>query len=199
MGVAGRGCRRQDARMRIFHIATLADWNEAQRSGTYTAPTYGRTPRQEGFVPAAYRDQVPGIRDGKYGDVAEPLVVLEIETDLLGTEVGEAHVGDQVFPRVRGPIPTRAVVDWRPARPSAFEAPPARGPASPFTRAFQGVGLVLSAATVVLFLAATVARSRVDDGRLSDDVAFLLWTLTVTALVSAVTAFAVSAVGDHRT
>jgi uncharacterized protein (DUF952 family) len=184
--------------MRIFHIATLADWKKAQRSGSYTTSTYGRTLRQEGFVHAAYHDQVPGVRDGKYGDVTEPLVVLEVETDLLDAEVREAHVGDQAFPRVQGPIPTTAVVAWRPARPPIFERPPAREPASPFARAFQGVGLVLSAAALVLFVAATVARTRVDDGRLSYDVEFLLWTLTVTALVSALTAFAVSAFGDRR-
>jgi uncharacterized protein (DUF952 family) len=184
--------------MRIFHIATLADWKEAQRSGSYRTSTYGRTLRQEGFVHAAYHDQVPAVRDGKYGDVTEPLVLLEVETDLLDAEVREAHVGDQAFPRVQGPIPTTAVVAWRPAHPPAFEGPPAREPASPFTRAFRGAALVLSTATLVLFVAATMARSRVDDGRLSDDVAFLLWTLTVTALASAVTAFAVSAVGDRR-
>src|SRR5436190_22914530 len=168
--------------MRIFHIATLADWKEAQSSGRYTTSTYGRSLRQEGFVRAAYHDQLPGVRDGKYGEVTEPLLVLEVETDLLDVDVRETQIGDQVFPHVQGPIPTTAVVGWRPARPPAFERPPARQPASPFTRAFQGAGLVLSAATLVLFVAATVARSRVDDGRLSDDVAFLLWTMTVTAL-----------------
>jgi uncharacterized protein (DUF952 family) len=184
--------------MRIFHIATLADWQAAQRSGRYRMSTYGRTLRQEGFVHAAYHDQVPGIRDGKYGDVTEPLVVLEIETDLLEADVREEHVDDQAFPRIHGPIPTTAVVAWRPARPPAFERPPTREPASPLTRAFRGAALVLSAASLVLFVAASVAQSRMDDGPLSDDLAFLLWTLTVTALASAVAAFAVSVLADRR-
>ena len=29
--------------MRIFHIATLDDWKQAQETGTYTTSTYGRT------------------------------------------------------------------------------------------------------------------------------------------------------------
>jgi uncharacterized protein (DUF952 family) len=184
--------------MRIFHIATLADWKAAQSSGTYRTSTYGRTLRQEGFVHAAYHDQVPGVRDQTFAGVAEPLVVLEIETDQLEAEVRDAQVGDQTFPHVHGPIPTSAVVAWRPARPPAFEPPPAREPASPLTHAFQGAGVVLGAATLVLFVAAIVAQSGADDGRLSDDLAFLLWTLTLTALVSAGAAFAVSVLADRR-
>jgi uncharacterized protein (DUF952 family) len=184
--------------MRIFHIATLADWKAAEESGTYRTSTYGRTLRQEGFIHAAYHDQVPGIRDGIFADVTEPLVVLEIETDLLDAEVREEQVGDQAFPHIYGLIPTSAVVAWRPARPPAFDRPPDREPASPFTRAFQGVGFVLTSAALVLFVASTVAQSRADDGRLSDDLAFLLWTLTVTAVLSAVAAFVVSLLTDRR-
>ena len=66
--------------MRIYHVATLADWQQAQRTGSYTTSTRGRTLRQEGFIHAAYHDQVPGVRDRYYGDATEPLVVLEIDT-----------------------------------------------------------------------------------------------------------------------
>jgi uncharacterized protein (DUF952 family) len=184
--------------MRIFHIATLADWKAAQSPGTYRTSTYGRTLDQEGFIHAAYHDQVPGIRDQTFAGITEPLVVLEIETDLLDAEVSDARVGDQTFPHVHGPIPTSAVVAWRPARPPAFDPPPAREPATPLTRAFQGAGVVLGAATLVLFVAAIVAQSRVDDGRLSDDLAFLLWTLTLTALASACAAIVVSVLSDRR-
>ena len=39
--------------MRIFHIATAADWAEAQRTGSYTTSTRGRSLEQEGFVHAS--------------------------------------------------------------------------------------------------------------------------------------------------
>jgi glutathione S-transferase len=184
--------------MRIFHIATLADWKQAQDDGTYTTSTYGRTLDQEGFIHASRHDQVPEVRDRCYGDVAEPLVVLEVETDLLEAEVREEQVGDEVFPHVYGPIPTSAVVAWRPARPPAFDRPPDPEPASPLTRGFRGVGVVLGAATLVMFVAAILAQSRSEEGRLSDDLAFLLWTLTLAALAAAMAAFAVSVLVDRR-
>jgi uncharacterized protein (DUF952 family) len=39
--------------MRIFHIATLADWEQAQRDGAYTTSTRGVTLEQEGYVHAS--------------------------------------------------------------------------------------------------------------------------------------------------
>jgi glutathione S-transferase len=184
--------------MRIFHIATLADWKAAETSGAYRTSTYGRTLSQEGYIHAAYHDQVPAVRDRHYADVTEPLVVLEVETDLLDADVRDEQVDGEVYPHVFGPIPTTAVVAWRPARPPAFDAPPDRPPTSPLTRAFRGAGLVLAAAAIVLFVAATVAQSRADDGRLTDDLAFLLWTLTLTTLAAAGAAAVVSALIDRR-
>lgn len=184
--------------MRIFHIATLADWKAAEDSGTYRTSTYGRSLRQEGFVHAAYHDQVPGVRDGKYADVTEPLVVLEIETDLLEAEVRDAQVGDETFPHVLGPIPTSAVAGWRPARPPVFDPPPEKEPASPLTQGFRGAGVVLGVASLVLFIASIVAQGRVDEGRLSDDLEFLLWTLTATSAMAAAAALVVSGSTDRR-
>jgi glutathione S-transferase len=178
--------------MRIFHIATLADWQEAQRTGSYTTSTIGRTLEEEGFIHAAYDEQVPVVRDRFYADVTEPLVVLEIDTDLLAAEVREEQVGDEVYPHVYGPIPASAVVAWRPARLPPIElgsAHPAGPPTPATTVAFRGVGLVLGLAGLASFFAAALAASRVDDGSLPEGVAFLLWSLTVVLAVAAATAF----------
>jgi uncharacterized protein (DUF952 family) len=43
--------------MRIFHIATLADWKQAAESGSYTTSTLGRTLAEEGFIHAARHDR----------------------------------------------------------------------------------------------------------------------------------------------
>jgi glutathione S-transferase len=184
--------------MRIFHIATLADWKEAESSGTYRTSTYGRTLEQEGFIHAAHHDQVPAVRDRYYADVSEPLLVLEVETDLLDAEVRDEAVDDEVYPHVYGPIPTDAVVAWRPARPPVFEAQPPKEPAPPLTRAFRGAAVVLAAAALALFTAASVAQGPVDDDEMAVELGFLLWTLTITAGVSALAAFAVSALVDRR-
>ena len=131
---ATRGCGRLSRprgrmpSMRIYHVATLPDWKQAQDTGTYTTSTYGRTLEQEGFIHAAYHDQVPIVRDQYYADVAEPLLVLEIESDLLDAEVRDETVGDATYPHVYGPIPTDAVVAWRPARMPTIDLGTSRAP-----------------------------------------------------------------------
>ena len=100
--------------MRILHVATVADWDQAQVSGTYTTSTYGRTLEQEGFLHASYADQVRDVLDRFYGDVSEPLVLLEIETDLLDVPWRDDPVGDEAFPHVFGALSPAAVVAVRP-------------------------------------------------------------------------------------
>lgn len=176
--------------MRIYHIATLADWRQAQQSGSYTTSTIGRSLADEGFIHAARHDQVPLVRDRFYADVTEPLVVLEIEADDLPAEVREEQVGDEVFPHVYGPIPTEAVVGWRPARlpPIELGSRTPRPPAPPLAVAFRGLGLALGTSAVAAFVCAVLAQVRADDGRLGRAVPFLLWSvlaiLTVPALVA---------------
>ena len=75
--------------MRIFHIATLDDWTKAQEAGAYTTSTRGVSLEEEGYIHASRADQWEGVRAAYYADVAEPLVLLEIETDLLGVRVVE--------------------------------------------------------------------------------------------------------------
>ena len=103
--------------MRIFHIATLADWTAAQESGAYTTSTVGRSLAEEGFVHASRADQWERVLATFYADVAEQLVLLEIETDLLGVPVVEEPPAPDVaetFPHVYGPIAPGAVVTLTP-------------------------------------------------------------------------------------
>ena len=99
--------------MRIFHIATLSDWQQAQASGAYTTSTRGVTLEKEGFIHASRADQWEGVRAAFYADVAEPLLLLEIDTDLLDAPVVEeppAPGVTETFPHVYGAIAPRAVV-----------------------------------------------------------------------------------------
>ena len=52
--------------MRIFHIATAADWERAQVAGAYTTSTRGRTLEEEGFLHASREEQVEGVRAAYY-------------------------------------------------------------------------------------------------------------------------------------
>ena len=99
--------------MRIFHIATLADWQQAQVSGAYTTSTRGRTLEQEGFIHASRADQWESVHAAFYADVTEPLVLLEIDADLLDVPVVEEAPApgiEETFPHVYGPIAPAAVV-----------------------------------------------------------------------------------------
>ena len=98
--------------MRIFHIATATDWAAAQASGSYTTSTRGVSVLDEGFIHASHADQWEGVRDRYYADVAEPLVLLAIDTDLLDVPVVEEEVpGGETFPHVYGAIRPAAVVE----------------------------------------------------------------------------------------
>lgn len=103
--------------MRIFHIATVADWEAAQRSGSYTTSTLGRTLAEEGFIHASREDQWRGVRDRFYADVTEPLVLLAIDTDRLASPIVEEAPGEGVvetFPHIYGPVDVSAVVETVP-------------------------------------------------------------------------------------
>ncbi|HET9633111.1 MAG TPA: DUF952 domain-containing protein [Terrabacter sp.] len=98
----------------IYHLAEQADWEQAQREGTYTRSTRGRSLEEEGFIHASSAEQWPVVRSRFYADVAEPLVLLHIDESLLGSpvvrEVGDPATGE-TFPHVYGPIEVSAVVD----------------------------------------------------------------------------------------
>ena len=99
--------------MRIFHIATRADWDAALASGAYTTSTHGVSLADEGFIHASRADQWEGVRERFYTDVTEPLVLLEIDTDLLGVPLVEeppAPGATETFPHIYGVLKPTAVV-----------------------------------------------------------------------------------------
>jgi uncharacterized protein (DUF952 family) len=100
--------------MLVFHVATLADWSAAERSGAYSTSTLGVTLEQEGFLHAARADQVGEVYDRYYADTAHPLVLLTIDTDRLDVPWREDPVGDDSYPHIYGPLAPDAVVEINP-------------------------------------------------------------------------------------
>ncbi len=100
--------------MQIFHIATVADWEQARESGAYTTSSLGRSLEDEGFLHAAHRQQLAGVFQRYYADVREPLVLLTIDTERLAVPWHEDEVGEETFPHIYGPLSPDAVVDVRP-------------------------------------------------------------------------------------
>jgi uncharacterized protein (DUF952 family) len=106
----------------IFHLALAADWAEALRNGEYRVSTLGRTLDDEGFIHASGTlEQVRGVAEGFYSNVAEPLVLLTIDEDRVDAPVRLEVPADssEAFPHVYGPLPIHAVVAVEPYdRPS---------------------------------------------------------------------------------
>ena len=101
---------------RLFHVALRRDWEAAKEAGDYRVSTRGRTLAEEGYLHASFEHQWQGVRDAYYADVTEPLVLLEVDPDLLDVPlVVETPEGaDEAFPHIYGPLPVTAVVDVRP-------------------------------------------------------------------------------------
>ena len=100
--------------MRIFHIATLVDWERARQTGAYTTSTVGRSLDDEGFLHASRREQVAEVFERYYRDVPDALVLLTIDTDLLEVPWREDQVGEQTYPHIYGPLAPGAVVAVQP-------------------------------------------------------------------------------------
>ena len=103
--------------MRIYHLATTRDWDAAQERGQYTTSTRGVTLEEEGFIHASRIDQWEGVRERFYAGIDEPLVLLEIDTDLLDVPVVEeppAPGVEETFPHIYGPLTPAAVVSVTP-------------------------------------------------------------------------------------
>ena len=152
--------------MRIFHIATAPDWAAAQRAGSYTTSTYGVTLADEGFLHASRGDQWQGVRQRFYSEVAEPLVLLAIDTDLLTAPVVEESPPgtDETFPHIYGPLNPEAVVQ---VIPLGTGTEPTAAGGETFSRIFLGEmfrNLVL-ACLVMAFVAvgALLGRQADDD------------------------------------
>lgn len=120
----------------IFHLALASEWTAAEASGAYTTSTLGRSLAEVGFIHASRADQWTGVRDRFYADVTEPLVLLEIDTDLLDVPVVEeppAPDVEETFPHIYGRLPASAVVKAIPLSPGTTSAAPgaATAPAAP--------------------------------------------------------------------
>jgi uncharacterized protein (DUF952 family) len=106
--------------VRIFHLATDEAWTAARAAGTYTVSTVGMELAEVGFIHCSQAEQVAGVHERFYRDVAAPLVLLTIDTDLLTSPWRLDPVEGQPlpFPHIYGPLNVDAVVTAEPFRPS---------------------------------------------------------------------------------
>jgi uncharacterized protein (DUF952 family) len=102
----------------IYHIAAAADWERAVRDGQYTTSTRGLTLAEQGFIHASTADQVALVANAFYRG-APDLLLLVIDTGLVGPEIRYEHVPGQAdpYPHIYGPLNLDAVREARPFAP----------------------------------------------------------------------------------
>ncbi|MCA0438184.1 MAG: DUF952 domain-containing protein [Austwickia sp.] len=113
--------------MSVWHLALASDWRAALADGSYPMSTRGATIDQVGYLHGS-RDlaQADAVARRFYADVAQPLVLLEIDESRLTTyglvvrlEPADPALppaaGGELFPHVYGgPLPVAAVCSVRP-------------------------------------------------------------------------------------
>ena len=101
--------------MTIFHIATLDDWEQAERDGRYEAPSLV----EEGFIHCSDRHQVTEVANRLFR-ARRDLVLLTIDEQRLVGEVRREDLvgGGELYPHVYGPIELEAVVEVREMTPT---------------------------------------------------------------------------------
>ena len=113
----------------IYHIAIRADWERALADGEYTRSSVDKTLAEEGFIHASQESQVARTANKYYRDVPGDLLLLVIDTSLVGAEVRYDDVpgAELPFPHIYGPLNVDAVLAAVPltAGPGGtFEFPP---------------------------------------------------------------------------
>jgi uncharacterized protein (DUF952 family) len=97
---------------RLYHIATVPDWQQAQRGGEYRTSTRGRTLSEEGFIHASTGAQVLPVANAFYRDERQDLVLLVLDTGRIAAEIRYEPVPGWAdpFPHIYGPLDAAAVV-----------------------------------------------------------------------------------------
>ncbi|GLY06715.1 DUF952 domain-containing protein [Actinoplanes sp. NBRC 101535] len=97
----------------LLHITERSSWEAAADSGLYRMSTRGVSLDEQGFIHCSLPHQLRTVAEYVYGDAADDLVVLVIDSELLESPVKyEApEPGAAEFPHIYGPVPTAAVTE----------------------------------------------------------------------------------------
>ena len=97
----------------VFHLALQSDWDAAQIDGEYRDLDAGSvcSTTSDSSTAARHATRCWRSRRRFYESVSEPLVLLTIDVDRVGSEVRDEFAGDapDPFPHVYGPIPVASV------------------------------------------------------------------------------------------
>ncbi|MFJ4076982.1 hypothetical protein [Curtobacterium sp. NPDC089991] len=88
----------------VCHVAIADDWEMSRGFGEYEVSTRGVPLEPGGYVRATTPDQVSDVVAERYGDLALPLLRIDLSVEGLAAAGVPVEWVDGV-PRVRGPIP----------------------------------------------------------------------------------------------
>ena len=90
----------------LFHITSLAEWQEAQSVGEYKPEAFAR----EQFIHCSYRHQLLTVANRFYHG-QDGLVVLLIDSTKINSKLIEENLegGTELYPHLYGVLPTNAV------------------------------------------------------------------------------------------
>jgi len=92
--------------MTIYHIVLPELW-DAFDGDLYEAASLA----DEGFIHCSFDHQLDGVI-GRYYSGADSLVVLEIDSEMLTSElVNEPSTGGEIYPHIYGPINRDAIIE----------------------------------------------------------------------------------------
>ena len=94
----------------IFHVTTLAQWEQAQHDGEYRSPGF----EQEQFLHCCTPGQLEGVLHRYFTPPPEGLILLLIDEARVLPEI--RYEGDTgPFPHIYGPLNLEAVLEFQPA------------------------------------------------------------------------------------
>ncbi|TCU87622.1 hypothetical protein EDF51_103250 [Curtobacterium sp. PhB25] len=93
----------------VCHVAIADDWEMSRGFGEYEVSTRGVPLEPGGYVRATTPDRVAEVVTERYGDLALPLLRIDLSVEGLAAAGVPVEWVDGL-PRVRGPIPMDAEV-----------------------------------------------------------------------------------------
>lgn len=93
----------------VCHVAIADDWEMSRGFGEYEVSTRGVPLEPGGYVRATTPDRVSEVITERYGDLALPLLRIDLSVEGLAAAGVPVEWVDGL-PRVRGPIPMDAEV-----------------------------------------------------------------------------------------
>lgn len=95
--------------MKIYHHITQLAWQEAQKKGIYTPPSF----KDEGFIHASTKEQVIPTANRKLKGISD-LIVLVINTNMVKPKiVYEKASNGQMYPHIYGPLNLNSIIETK--------------------------------------------------------------------------------------